>query len=288
MSADSKPWSPWCFAWEDVEAPELDFERLLKPRARKAPEASEPEIEAWVSAMSGRKKKRRDAKVGRRIQTSEMDMRTVRFTAGDRRQIDMTCLPANVRGLRTNQWALGDGSIHATGHTLSYARMGEITASIILRAHFAEENEGWHVGNPDFRNRRGRARDRGDIPITSPDGIVTWVEVKTITNRNGWTKGAINRTGRLGYVFQRLKHTFRTGTLELTPTFDSDHYEHEHVMSSLLIGVVCTPLKGGAVACTVSKSVFLKPIRDCKFVKLQYCSKKDAGLKRATVDHCVV
>lgn len=258
-----------------------DFDRLL----------AKTRIDiGWTAVNSGRKKKRKEAKLERKTQSNDWDRRTVFFSPSEKQQVQATCESTNVRGLRTGQWRRGDGSIHTTGHTLCYGRLGEIAGMTIFRATMAEDPDfdGWTVSAPDFQHRRGHERDRGDLLVTKPDGSTIWVEVKTITNRGGYNKHDINQAGKLGYVFQRLKWTFRTKKMELTPTFDPNHYEHEHVMNSLLIGVVCTPLKGGSVACTVSKSAFLKPISDCEWSKLKYASKKDAGLKRRTIDECVV
>ena len=306
------------FAWEDVESPEIELDSLLattrvsswfnprlspdatpfypssEPKPESEPESepeSKPESETdWTDVNSGRKKKRKQAMLARRIKASEADMRTVFLTDAEKRQIQATCERNNVRGLRTGQWKRGDGTIHTTGHTLCYARGGEWGAYLMVREEFAGNPAfaGWIVERPDFENRTGYERDRGDLKVIKPDGSTIWIEVKTITNRGGYNKHDINKAGKLGYVFQRLKWTFSTKKLELTPTFDKNHKEHEHVMNSLLVGVVCTPLKGGSLAFTISKSVFLKPISECKWSKLKYTSKKDAGLKRRTIDPAVV
>ena len=164
-----------------------------------------------------------------------------------------------------------------------------MAAYLIIKKVFADDPDlrDWTIEPPDFENRRGFERDRGDLKITRPDGSVLWAEVKTITNRGGYNKHDINKAGSLGYVFQRLKWTFRTQKLELTPTFDPSHRDHHHVMNTLLVGVVCTKLKSG-LALTVSKSVFLQPIHTREWVKLRYTSSEDEGLKRATIDPAVV
>ena len=285
----------WCFAWDNdpefqaalrgepmSEEPKVVFE---EPK-----DVSESKDDGWTAAVSGRKKKKRDARIERKIQSNEWDIRTVFFTAEERRQVEATCRVNNVRGLRNGQWRHGDGTIHRTGHTLHFGRCGEIAAAIVLRATLAEDPEyaGWTVEGPDFEHRRGHERDRGDLLVLGPDGEEVWIEVKTITNHGGYNKQDINHAGHMGYVFQRLKWTFQTQQLELSATFDPSHDDYEHVMNSLLIGVVCTKMKGGGLALTVSKSVFLEPIHTLEWVKLRYTSKEDEGLKRATIDPAVV
>ena len=277
----------WCFAWDN----DPEFQAALNPTWDSIPlHDGWAENDGWTAAVSGRKKKRRDARIERKVQSNEWDIRTVFFTAEEKRQVEATCERNNVRGLRNGQWSHGDGTIHDTGHTLPNGRCGEIAGAIIFRAALAEDPRyaGWTVEGPDFENRTGFERDRGDLLAHGPEGQKVWIEVKTITNHGGYNKQDINNAGHLGYVFQRLKWTFETKQLELSATFDPTHGDYNHAMNSLLIGVVCTKLKGGGLALTVSKSVFLEPIHTREWVKLRYTSKEDEGLKRATIDPCVV
>ena len=275
-------------AWAETPEPKTSWESEDESEEPKPKPA--PTTKGWTSARTKRKKKRKQAMLTRKINASEADMRTVFFTAAEKQEIQATCASNNVRGLSNGQWRHGDGSIHRTGHTLCYGRCGEWATSLTVREELAGDPDlaDWIVEAPDFEHRRGFERDRGDLKLIKPDGTVIWIEVKTITNHGGYNKHDINKAGKLGYVFQRLKWTFRTKKLELTPTFDRSHRDHDRVMNNLLVGVVCTKLKGGGLALTVSKSVFLEPIHTREWVKLRYTSKKDAGLKRATIDPAVV
>lgn len=278
-----KPKSSWDFGDSESEDEEEEPKPKPKPKPVYIPKG-------WSSAKSVRKKKRKQAMIKRKINASEADMRTVFFTSAEKQEIQATCERNNVRGLRNGQWSHGDGTIHRTGHTLCYGRCGEMAAYLIIREEFAADPDlaDWTISPPDFENRRGFERDHGDLVITRPDGSVLLVEVKTITNRGGYNKHDINKAGKLGYVFQRLKWTFKTKKLELTPTFDPSHRDHDRVMNTLLVGVVCTKVKGSGLALTVSKSVFLEPIHTRQWVKLRYTSQRDECLKRATIDPCVV
>ena len=245
--------------------------------------------ESGWSGASTRKEKKKKKRNLRRIAAIELDKATVFFSPHRLNQIRATCQQHNVRGLRSGQWKAHDGKIHRTGHTLHLARAAELATAARLRAKFAADPDtaNWVVEGPFFGNRRGHERDEGDLKVHTDNGIL-WIEVKSITNHGQFTREDINKAGHMGYVFQRLKWDFKHKKLMLTPSFDANHPEHEHSMSNLLVGVVSTPTKGGGVACTISKSVFMKPIRDCAWVPLKFACKKDKGLKRATTDLCVV
>lgn len=254
-----------------------------KPKKPKKPKETE-----W-SGASARKSKKKKKRNKRRIAAAELDKSTIFFNSQRLNEIRATCEQNNVRGLRSGQWTRHDGKIHRTGHTLHLARAAELAVATVLRAKFSADpaTANWVVEGPFFGNRRGHERDEGDLRVRTDDGIL-WIEVKSITNHGQFTRHDINKAGRMGYVFQRLKWDFRKRKLTLTPTFDVNHREHITSGENLLVGVVSTPTKGGGVACTISKSVFMKPIHECKWVPLKYASEKDKGLKRATPDGCVV
>lgn len=170
-----------------------------------------------------------------------------------------------------------------TLQSLVYGRVAELAAVSMVRQKYPH----WTVENPNFALRGRGQRDRGDFKVTCDDGSFM-VEVKSITNHGAFSAECINEAGRMGYVFQRLKYTYRTRSMDLTATFDKNHRDHKSAMERKVIGVIITPRKGGAVSATVSKSVFLKPVRECEFVKLTHMRKEDEDLKRATVDPCVV
>ena len=206
------------------------------------------------------------------------------FTNEQRLGVRRTCNRGNVRG-RQGQWARGDGSRNRdTLESLVNGRIGELAGAAMVRQRYPN----WTVENPNFALRNRRQRDLGDFKVTREDGSTFMVEVKSITNRGAFTSECINQAGLMGYVFQRIKYTYRTRTMDLTPTFDPDHHNHEAAMERKLIGVIVTPRKGGGVSATISKSVFLKPVYECEFINLRHMRKEDADLKRATVDPCVV
>jgi len=248
----------------------------------------EPKKFEW-SGPSARKTKKKKKRTDRKISALELDKATIFFSPHRLNQIRTTCRLNNVRGMRTGAWGRHDGRIHRTGHTLHLARAAELAVATVLRAKFAADpaTASWVVEGPFFGNRSGHERDEGDLRVLTGDGIL-WIEVKSITNHGQFNRHDINKAGQMGYVFQRLKWDFRKKKLTLTPTFDVNHRDHITSGENLLVGVVCTPTKGGGVACTVSKSVFMKPIHECKWVPLKFASEKDKGLKRATVDECVV